>query len=421
MSTLRIALEDPNGYKVEITMGLMDSIGSLKENLRKRTGKAFTSEEITFNGDPISPDDETKIVDQFFHILSFIMRSNQSDAATPFGDTTIILNAGDDLAALVAEAGSGVDTPKSLAVLFPGQGTQQVGMGSALFDTPGVKEVFDTASKVLGYDMMDLCKNGPKEKLDDTMYSQPAIMTVSVAATVKMQRDDPEILAKCGYTAGFSLGEYSALVFSGALSFEDALKVVKVRATAMNAATESGPKGGMVTITGMEDAKLEALCAEAKAKFPDSVCQVANYLFPGGRVVACDNSVADWLVENATAQGAMRAKRLLVSGAFHSPRMQAAKTALQEVLANVQINEPNFKVYSNVTGKAYSNAEEIRSLLAEQMVSGVQWETSMKNMMADDAPKEYVETGPGKQLKAMLRKIDQDAFKACAVIATIKD
>jgi [acyl-carrier-protein] S-malonyltransferase len=173
-----------------------------------------------------------------------------------------------------------------VAFLFPGQGSQAVGMLKESAHLPAVQAMLATAHKVLGYDLGKLCAEGPKDKLDDTVFAQPALFVAGLAAVERLRADNPAAAGAAAAAAGLSLGEYTALVFAGAMSFEDGLRVVKARAESMSAAAKQGRAHGMLSVVGLSDGDLEAVCAEARAKVPGAVCQVANYLFPQGRVVS---------------------------------------------------------------------------------------------------------------------------------------
>ncbi|KAL1496536.1 hypothetical protein AB1Y20_014142 [Prymnesium parvum] len=303
------------------------------------------------------------------------------------------------------------DTPESerdVAVLFPGQGTQKVGMAGKLLENATVKSMFDIAGKILGYSLVDLCAQGPQEKLDTTLYSQPAIFVCSLAAMEIAKGDAPEMLKKVKTAAGFSLGEYSALVFAGALSFEAGLKVVKARAEAMDAAAKAD-KSGMASIGGIADDKLQECLDEAAKSVGKGKAYIANYMFPEGRTCSGDMKVLEKACELVLAKGAKNAKMLNVSGAFHTPYMEAAGAALGKVLDEADIQMPSIKVYSNVTGKPYTSVDEIKSLLKRQLLEPVKWEQGTKDLIAL-GHNQYVEPGPGKQLKAMMRRIDQNAW-----------
>lgn len=220
--------------------------------------------------------------------------------------------------------------------------------------------------------------------------------------------DAPEMLKKVKTAAGFSLGEYSALVFGGALSFEAGLKVVKARAEAMDAAAKAD-KSGMASIGGIADDKLQESLDEAAKAVGKGKAYIANYMFPEGRTCSGDLKVLEKACELVQAKGAKNAKMLNVSGAFHTPYMQAAQDALSKTLDEADIQMPSIKVYSNVTGKPYTSVDEIKSLLKRQLLEPVKWEQGTKDLIGGGHT-QYVEPGPGKQLKAMMRRIDQNAW-----------
>ena len=297
---------------------------------------------------------------------------------------------------------------RDVGVLFPGQGTQKVGMARALIEAKSVQGLFDLASKILGYNLVDLCAQGPQEKLDTTLYSQPAIFVCSLVAMEIAKTDAPEMLKKVKTAAGFSLGEYSALVFGGGLSFEDGLKVVKARAEAMDAAAKAA-SSGMASIGGIADDKLQKALDDAAKEVGKGQAYIANYMFPEGRTCSGDLKVLEKACELVTKMGAKNAKMLNVSGAFHTPYMEAAGAALSKVLDEADIKMPTIKVYSNVTGKPYTSVDEIKTLLKRQLLEPVKWEQGTKDLIGG-GHSQYVEPGPGKQLKAMMRRIDQDAW-----------
>eukprot|EP00310_Coccolithus_braarudii_P015220 CAMPEP_0183332486 /NCGR_PEP_ID=MMETSP0164_2-20130417/1627_1 /TAXON_ID=221442 /ORGANISM="Coccolithus pelagicus ssp braarudi, Strain PLY182g" /LENGTH=469 /DNA_ID=CAMNT_0025501209 /DNA_START=62 /DNA_END=1471 /DNA_ORIENTATION=+ len=304
------------------------------------------------------------------------------------------------------------DTPEAerdVAILFPGQGTQKVGMAAKLMENKPAAALFDLATKVMGYDMVGLCAQGPQEKLDTTLYSQPAIFTVSLAAMEKAKKDAPEMLKKVKAAAGFSLGEYTALVFAGALSFEDGLKLVKARAEAMDEAAKSDA-GAMASVSGVSDSILQEALDKAAAEVGSGKkAYIANYMFPEGRTCSGDKQVLAKLCEVVVKMGAKQAKMLAVSGAFHTPYMGQASEALAKALARAEVTMPQIKVYSNVTGKPYESVEEIKTMLKRQMLEPVKWEQGTKHLLTLGC-NQYVEPGPGKQLKAMMRRIDPDAW-----------
>lgn len=286
------------------------------------------------------------------------------------------------------------------ALLFPGQGAQHVGMGKRLADDyPQAKALFEQANDILGYDLAKLCFEGPAEELDSTIYSQPALFVASLAALEKLRADSPDIVLGCEMTAGLSLGEYTALVFSGAMTFEDGLKVVQRRGQAMQSAADATPSG-MVSILLMDRDQVQKVCDEASAHGP---IQIANYLCPGNIVVSGVNAACVRAAELAEAGGG-RAIPLAVAGAFHTPIMKPADDQLAEALAGVEIESPEIPVVSNVDADVHSDPEEIRKLLIEQVLQPVRWEDSIQKMLNDGCT-EFYEVGPGKVLKGLMKRI----------------
>jgi [acyl-carrier-protein] S-malonyltransferase len=290
----------------------------------------------------------------------------------------------------------------TIAFLFPGQGAQAVGMGREVAEQlPAARELFDRANAVLGYDLADLCFHGPQEKLDSTVHSQPALYVTSLAALEKLRTEKPEVVAECQAAAGLSLGEYTALVFAGVMTFEDGLRLVAERGAAMQAAADATPSG-MVSVIGMEREPLEALCAELRG---DDVLQVANLLCPGNIAVSGSATAIARLVARAEQDG-LRYVRLAVAGAFHTSIMQTAVERLTAALANVPMQPPRIPVVSNVDAVPHHDPEEIRQLLVRQVVSPVLWEASQRYLLAQGFDLFY-EVGPGRVLRGLLKRIDR--------------
>ncbi|PSC70866.1 malonyl -acyl carrier transacylase [Micractinium conductrix] len=310
-----------------------------------------------------------------------------------------------------AEAPARPSVPATpIAFLFPGQGSQAVGMLKESADIPAVRKMLETAEKVLGYDLAAVCNEGPKEKLDDTVFSQPALFVAGLAAVERLRAQNAGAVDGASACAGLSLGEYTALVFAGALSFEDGLKVVKVRAESMAAAAKLGKPHGMLSVVGLSDADLESICAAVRGSMPGAVCQLANFLFPQGRVVSGHKDALEEVQRQATAKGALKAVPVAVSGAFHTSLMQPAREALEEVLASVTISDPRIPVYSNVTGLPFKDAAHIREMLPRQLVEPVQWEGTVRKLVAA-GKNQLHELGPGQQIKAMVKRIDNAAWQ----------
>jgi [acyl-carrier-protein] S-malonyltransferase len=292
-----------------------------------------------------------------------------------------------------------------IAFLFPGQGAQSVGMAKALCDTlPAAKALFTEAAEILGYDLLDVCANGLAEKLNSTVISQPAIYVASLAALESLKASDPATVAACEATAGLSLGEYTALVFAGAMTFRDGLQVVRRRGEAMQAASDATPSG-MLSVIGLEQPAVQELCNQASAK---GKIQIANLLCPGNIVVSGEKAGCDELEQLAGSPG-NRTKRLAVAGAFHTDLMKPADEALAAALAGVAIQPPRIPVWSNVDARPHTDPAEVRGLLVRQVVQPVLWEESMRGLLAAGIERFY-EIGPGRVLagllKRVLRKVD---------------
>jgi [acyl-carrier-protein] S-malonyltransferase len=292
------------------------------------------------------------------------------------------------------------------AFLFPGQGAQTVGMGRVLVEsTPQAKEVFDRAAQFLGYDLLGICLSGPAEKLDSTVHSQPALFVTSIAALEWLKLNKPEVYDSCQATAGLSLGEYTALVFAGVMSFEDGLRVVQERGRAMQDASDA-VASGMVSILGLDANRIQTVCEEARGS--DGILQIANYLCPGNIVVSGHKSACERVADLATKAGAMKTIPLAVAGAFHTPLMQPAVERLKKALGDVTLNKPRMPVISNVDAHPHDNPQEIRDLLVMQVVSPVQWENSIRQMLSHSHGP-FWEIGPGRVLRGLLKRIDRKA------------
>ena len=282
--------------------------------------------------------------------------------------------------------------------LFAGQGSQYVGMGKDLCDAfPQAKAVFDKADKVLGFSISNLCFNGPLEELTKTDNCQPAIVTMSIACWQAYLSKNPQI---DGYMAGLSLGEYSALVASGALSFEDAVYLVYRRGQFMEEEAALHP-GKMLSVIGLDLAKVKEICAQVKA-------EVANINCPGQVVISGSAESIEQAQILAKEKGAKLAVVLEVSGAFHSSFMQGACLKLSGELEKIKINPPKFPVISNVTAKPAITAQEIKQNLILQVSGSVLWEDSIKLILSKGVTN-FIEFGPGKVLKGLMRRIDSNA------------
>jgi len=284
------------------------------------------------------------------------------------------------------------------AYVFPGQGAQFVGMGKDLYETSALaKEMFEKANEILGFRITDLMFSGTDEDLKQTKVTQPAIFLHSVILAKTIGEE-----FKPDMTAGHSLGEFSALVAAGALSFEDGLKLVYSRALAMQKACEANPST-MAAILALPDEKVEEICESI-----DDVVVPANYNCPGQIVISGTISGIEKACELMKEAGAKRALPLKVGGAFHSPLMEPARVELSEAIESTSFSTPVCPVYQNVTTKGETDPEVIKKNLIVQLTSPVKWTQSVQNMIADGAT-EFVELGPGSVLQGLISKIDKSA------------
>lgn len=286
-----------------------------------------------------------------------------------------------------------------MAMIFPGQGSQHVGMGKDLYENFGyVRELFDQSNEILGFDLKKMCFEGPEDSLKMTSHTQPAILTVSTACWMVLREQGVTPAA----VAGHSLGEYSALVAAGALSFADALRLVHQRGMFME---ESAPPGGMAAILGLAPDLVQKACQEASVF---GVAEVANYNCPGQIVIAGETTALEKCMELCREYGAKRAIPLQVSGPFHSSLMAGAGAKLAAVLESVQLVQPGCPLISNVTAEEVRSTAQIKELLVQQISNSVRWEESIQRLSALGITV-YIEVGPGKVLCGLGKKIIRDA------------
>jgi [acyl-carrier-protein] S-malonyltransferase len=288
-----------------------------------------------------------------------------------------------------------------LAFLFPGQGAQAVGMGRALADAhPVAREVFAEADAALGFPLSEICWSGPPEQLKQTRYTQPALLTHSIAAW--------RLVAKAGlepeWTAGHSLGEYSACVAAGALDFGEAVRLVHLRGTLMFEAGRQRP-GTMAAMLGVDAGTAERICAEAAVA---GVVVPANFNAPGQVVISGERPAVEEAARIAERHGAKRVVMLEVSGAFHSPLMQTASDGLAEALERAAIRDARCPIVANVSGEPVQRADEIRDALRRQVLGAVRWEDSVRRLLALGA-EGFVELGSGRVLRGLLRSVEKGA------------
>lgn len=292
-----------------------------------------------------------------------------------------------------------------VAFLFPGQGAQSVGMGRQAYESsPAVRDLFERAKAVLGFDLAKLCFEGPPEKLDSTVISQPALYVCSFAALELLKNQSPELVDQCRAAAGLSLGEYSAIAFAGAVDFESGLRLVQRRGEAMQAAADAVPSG-MISVLMLDVPAIEKLCDEARG--PGDVLQIANYLCPGNTAVSGTKQALERLSELAVKASA-KVMPINVAGAFHTPIMQPAVERLANALREVTFAKPRIPIISNVDATPHQDPEKIRQLLVKQIVSPVRWEDSVRYLL-DNSYGPLWELGPGKVLRSTVKRIDRKA------------
>jgi len=283
----------------------------------------------------------------------------------------------------------------SIAIVFPGQGSQKIGMGQAVTESfDGAAVLWEKANEILGYDLQKLCFEGPEETLKNTLHAQPALLTVGVLHFLAKEKE-----LEASMAAGHSLGEYAALVAAGALSFEEALKLVKRRAELMSQA----PEGAMAALVGLADEKLEGVLAEASAQ---GVIVAANFNSPGQVVVSGAPAAIDAAMVAAKSNGAKIAVKLPVSGAFHSPLMAEAGKEMAELIDAAPFQNSRIPVFQNTTSKGSMDAAELKAALKPQMTGAVLWTQTVQNMVAEGAS-EFIELGPGNVLSGLIKRIDK--------------
>jgi len=304
--------------------------------------------------------------------------------------------------------------PLPIGLLFPGQGSQYVKMMTNVKDLPKVKEYLKTARQILGKDILQICLEGPEPLLEETQNCQPAMFIAGMAGIEKLRAEKEEAVTRAKVVAGLSLGEYTALCVAGVFSFEDGLKLVKVRGEAMQEAANAS-KQAMLSVAGLDKPKLAELCVQAaKKEGGGAVCQIANELFPKGFSVAGSEGAILELKNLADKAGALQAKVLKTSGGFHTPLMKPAQDKLSKALDEMLpvMKPPKITVFMNTNASPVrpgTNPKEIIELMKQQLTNAVLWEPSIRAMIKDGIT-DFYEVGPMKQIKAMMKRIDSKVW-----------
>ncbi|XP_055315396.1 probable malonyl-CoA-acyl carrier protein transacylase, mitochondrial isoform X2 [Sitodiplosis mosellana] len=303
-------------------------------------------------------------------------------------------------------------------VLFPGQGAQFVGMAKSLVDIPEARDLFDIASTILRYDLLKLCNEGPEQKLNKTVYCQPAIMVTSLACLELLKKHRPDAIESCIGTAGFSLGEITSLVFAGALPYDQAIELVRVRAEEMQLASDKN-KGGMATILYKSDKSLQLSlacekarewCFDAGVENPD--CVIANHLFPQCKVISGSEEALRYISQNLKTYNLDKMKRIPAYGAFHSALMESAVEPFAKALKKMNVEDPIISVYSNTTARRYESKSHILKQLPTQIVRPVKWEQTLHVLYELKINNQFPDTfvcGPGTALKTILKQVNAKA------------
>lgn len=308
---------------------------------------------------------------------------------------------------------------KASVILFPGQGSQHVGMVNNLSSRG--RSLFEMANQVLGYDLLALCRNGPEEQLNKTVHAQPAIFVASLAAVERLAEMSIGAVEHCKATAGFSVGEFASLVMAQSIDFVDALKLVKLRAEVTQALCEAVPSGMLTVISGGGPKIRQAValaaeyCVRSGLSKEESVCSISNYLFPHGVVIGGHQKALEFVEQNAKDFGVRRMKRLAVSGAFHTSLMRPASEDLKKALNSMKIKDPKIRVYSNIDATPYIDADHIRKAIPRHVYRPVMWEKLIQRLYSDVRVDDQLpitfECGPQNNMTTLLGMVNLKAKK----------
>jgi len=389
-----------------IPVDTQDPLQTMRQYVRKQVSRntGMRQQDITFSGEQVqAPKKKTPVKK---HSLFAVEKRSPPPVLADPKETEVKTQ---------VKGGGGGGGTSRIALMFPGQGSQYVKMLSEVQNNEKVKEYIATTSRILGYDILALCLGleGPESALDETSVAQPAMFLAGMAGLEKLKALKPEAYDDPACMAGLSLGEYTALCAAGVFTFEDGMELVKVRGEAMSQAAKSPPQA-MLSVAGLSREDLDALCK--KVSVGGELAQVANDLFPKGFSCAGSKAAIIELEKKALEAGALQAKMLKVSGAFHTPFMDPARAKLEAKLQEMlpRMKPPRCDLYMNRTGLKVpkgASPKDIVSLLGEQLTNPVLWHDSVTQMIADGIT-EFYEVGPMKQLKAMMKRIDQEMWKS---------
>lgn len=316
-----------------------------------------------------------------------------------------------------------IDPKETSVVIFPGQGTIKVGTIRKYLHFPGAKDIFEIANEILGYNLLKICLEGPQKKLDETKFNQPATVVSSLAALEKMREERPKVFETCVATAGYSVGELSSLIFSGAISLEDGIRLVAVRGEAMQEAANRISQG-MLSVYCSPKVELPKLLKEAEAWAQDlgisePVCKVSIYLCTQTKILAGNEAALNYIEKHGPKVGLSKIQRLPVSGAFHTTLMAPALKRFSQTLDQITFEQPRTTVYSNYTGNPYRHVTQIKKLLCKQIVSPVKWEQCMQKIFSRKETVGFPRTfdvGSNGRMKTILKLINLKAANSCIVV-----
>ncbi|XP_044583281.1 probable malonyl-CoA-acyl carrier protein transacylase, mitochondrial, partial [Cotesia glomerata] len=375
------------------------------------------------NEEKFKDDDKNKnLLNLINDAANFNEITNSSWSTTPYN------SAGDGIALLYnnnnEKKREKINPEDKTVFIFPGQGTLKVGDVEKYLNYPRVKKLFDIANEILGYNIMDICLNGPQSKLNKTEFNQPATILTSLAALEKIWEDNSFATENCIAAAGYSVGELTALIFSGALTIEDGIRLAGIRGAGMQYAVDQQPNQGMLTIISKHNTKVNKACQEAR-NFSTNlglslpICQIAIYLCSETKVLAGHQQALEYIINNSYNLNFRKIFKLPVTGAFHTPLMKPALKSFVKALDDIEFQQPRIPVYSNVTAKPYRSIKDIINLLPKQIISPVKWEQIIheiyKRPQGNNFPQSY-DLGSNGTMKTILRKINLSASDSCTSI-----